>query len=584
MASARMRFGRNGAAYVGFGAHIPAMGRTPFDAGLLEAQPHQQPAPADFAACLNERGLYNTNQFVLRLSPRIHRLVDAATSGEHAIEDLSSEMIQAYSTYLHETIHWWQHVGSTSGLVLSLARPVQAHINEPHLSTVLEATGGHKSLKAWAEHRARSGDTIDDPGLRAANIAVNNAVDAEFFKAIVMHPPTTQSLQQDRYFESVGHCFWMAYGQAVALLAATVDRHFDHLPGGPHWDAGFAAVREAEVEGFVYQGTVRVAPFGSYALYEGQARMAQLQFLTFGLAAPPTIAELRESGYLNDIYGEAFEAFLKITGFVEPAYIDDPRVALFLLVVDLSINPTRGFPLEIEDFANFVYDTDPGIRFLRLSQAARDRPELAARIRDYTRDDYVAVGDILCAACDYDPPMSGLAKIGAWANDVPGVANVMRERETFDFDSSNLVVRVLFSHFVAFSQDKLAHPEFFCWAGAGMAGRRAKAHNLALFLRHLSLYTDQADDDGIFPRMRPGVDEVSLLRTLNIFYGNVVLYDLTRQWIVEDGPFKYDFSWLSQRHSASETAAWAKDLFANTYGVRPDVFDLSVAGDFSSAS
>ena len=36
-------------------------------------------------------------------------------------------------------------------------------------------------------------------------------------------------------------------------------------------------------------------------------------------------------------------------------------MALFLLVVDLAINPTRGFPLEIEDFANFIFDTDPGI-------------------------------------------------------------------------------------------------------------------------------------------------------------------------------------------------------------------------------
>jgi hypothetical protein len=34
--------------------------------------------------------------------------------------------MEAMSTYLHETIHWWQHVGNTAGLFLSLTYPVQA--------------------------------------------------------------------------------------------------------------------------------------------------------------------------------------------------------------------------------------------------------------------------------------------------------------------------------------------------------------------------------------------------------------------------------------------------------------------------
>ncbi len=37
-------------------------------------------APATFAACLNAHGLYNTLQFALRLSPKIHQLLDAVAS------------------------------------------------------------------------------------------------------------------------------------------------------------------------------------------------------------------------------------------------------------------------------------------------------------------------------------------------------------------------------------------------------------------------------------------------------------------------------------------------------------------------
>lgn len=545
------------------------------DPSLLEAEPHATGAPGTFAACLNARGLYNTEHFVVRLSPRIHELVAEATSGIHGRGELSGEAIQAYSTYLHETIHWWQHMGSTSGLIASLAGPVQAHISGDHLETVVRLVGGRKSLKQWAEDQMRTGLTHADPALKAANIAVNNAVDADFFKVIVHTPPLTASCQQDRYFESVGHSFGMAYGLAVSLLAGTVDPDFEHLPGGGDWDAGFEAVRAAGIEGFVHQGVVGVAALGTHALYEGQARMAQLQFLVFGLDEPLSLSELRGAGYFDGIYGEAFDYFLKVTGFGEPEHVDDPIVALFLLVVDLAINPTRGFPFEIQDFANFIYDTDPGIRFLRLSQVARDRPDLASRITAYSREEYVDVSETLLEACDYDSTLMALEAIAGWATAVPGVARVMRERETFDYEPANLVVRVLFSHFVALSQDKLAHPEFFCWPGAWMAGRRAGPDSQAMFLRHLSLYSDQANDDGIFPRQRPGVDPANLVRTLNVFYQNIILYDLTRQWILKDGPFEYDFSWLSQRLSKDEMKAWAKDLFAQTYGIHPDDFELT---------
>ena len=501
---------------------------------LLDADPIGGEVPADFAACLNERGLYSTNQFVLRLNPRIHALVDAASPGLYAEGDLTEETLQAYSTYLHETIHWWQHMGSTSGLIYSLARPVQTHLNDAALSKVVQSIGGKKSLKRWAEERLRGGTRQDDPVLAAANSIVNNAIDVEFYKRIVLDPKIVPALQSERYFESVGHSYWMAYGQALSVLTATVDREMDHLPNGPTWEEGFRQVREAGLPGFAYQGPVTVAPLGLRALYEGQARMLQLQYLTFGASNPPSLAQLREAGFFDTFYGEAFDAFLEITGAIDPPKIDHPVVGLFLLIVDLAINPTRGFPLDIESFADFVTDTDPGIRFWRLSMAVRDNPSLLGAIVDYSAEEYGAIADQLTEACGYDHPLAALQEIGIWAHEAPGVVDLMRQQANFQFDPSNIVIRVLFSHFIAFSQDKLAHPEFFCWPGAWMAGERVAQRSQTLFLRHLSLYTDRADDDGIYPRYRPGADPKALTDTLSSFYANIVLYDLTWQWIFRD--------------------------------------------------
>jgi hypothetical protein len=184
------------------------------------------------------------------------------------------------------------------------------------------------------------------------------------------------------------------------------------------------------------------------------------------------------------------------------------------------------------------------------------------------------VADVLTEACGYDHPAVALQTIAAWATDAPGVNAILAEMQTFRFDPGNLVVRVLFSHFISFCADKLKTPEFFCWPGIYMTGDRLSEHGQSLFLKYLSLFTDRADDDGIFPRMIPGKDEAALIRTLSTFYANISIYDLTRQWILADGPFQYDYRWLSQSYSPQEMTDFVKSNFKQMYGVSPDDFEI----------
>jgi hypothetical protein len=80
-------------------------------------------APLDegaFQATVKGHGLYNTFQFVLRLSPAVHRKLASLPNGIIKSGMVDLEGIEAFSTYLHETVHWWQHIGSTYGLMLSM--------------------------------------------------------------------------------------------------------------------------------------------------------------------------------------------------------------------------------------------------------------------------------------------------------------------------------------------------------------------------------------------------------------------------------------------------------------------------------
>lgn len=89
------------------------------------------------------QGSYHPMRFVLRLRPDIHRALDPAERNQYPLED----QLQAFSTYLHETIHWWQHIGSTLGFMLTLSHPGQTHYNKERLDRLVRAVGPVKSLR-----------------------------------------------------------------------------------------------------------------------------------------------------------------------------------------------------------------------------------------------------------------------------------------------------------------------------------------------------------------------------------------------------------------------------------------------------
>ncbi len=64
------------------------------------------------------------------------------------------------------------------------------------------------------------------------------------------------------------------------------------------------------------------------------------------------------------------------------------------------------------------------------------------------------------------------------------------------------------------------------------------------------------------------------METFNRFYGSMALYDLTRQWILEDGPFVCDFRWLAERYDQDRANKWGNDSFRQVYGVTLEDFQI----------
>lgn len=542
---------------------------------LLNPADEQHEALPTFESCINAHGMYETMRFVLRLSPRNHELIDSLEFGQHSVGDISSEALQAYSTYIHETMHWWQHVGSTSGLLLSLSYLSQTYSNMDKLREVIATFGLKKPLKRWTDEVLLREGYSAQAKLASANIAVNNALDVEYYKSYAYRPKQNVAwLVKQQHFESIGHGYFIAYGQLVGMLSAAIDPGLLVLPYAKNWDEQFARLTREQYEGFYWGSPVRVPPVGLHAIYEGQARFIQLQFLNATYAKTPSCQDWRDMGYLSGIYVEAFDQFLALSKSDWPEDINDPIIGLFLLVCDLAINPTRGFPLDIESFEDFITDVDVGIRFTRLSSAVANLPHLRNAIRSYSREEYVAVSEQLTAETGYDHPIAALEVVALWIDQSPGLDRLMSEHKTFEFELTNLPIRVFLSHFVSFSRDKLLRPEFFCWPGIWMVGKRVSDQTTELWLRHLSLFSDRGDKPGVYPRKWTDRDERVVKVMFESFYGTMALYDLTRQWILKDGPFVCDYAWLSENYSQDHADAWANDSFRQIYGVNLKDFEI----------
>jgi hypothetical protein len=174
------------------------------DHSLLDSPYDMDPVPTELNACLNAHGLYNSIQFVLRLSPEVHRKIEAMPTGiiEGAVD---FDGVQAFSTYLHETVHWWQHIGSTTGLMLSLSYPGQAHANYKQLKSLIGSIGPKKSILRVVETSVEPGGLGTPHG--EANFVVNTHFDIEFFRVLITNPLMAPQAVEHPLFDCIGHPF-----------------------------------------------------------------------------------------------------------------------------------------------------------------------------------------------------------------------------------------------------------------------------------------------------------------------------------------------------------------------------------------
>lgn len=537
---------------------------------LLLADYRGSSEKSEFGAITSAHGLYSTLQFVLRLSPLVHQRLEGVQQGIEVASDFAVR--QAMSTYLHETIHWWQHIGSTYGFIFGLNYPVQTHCTHHDLLRLVERDGFKKSVLLQASELGKRGPTGHGTSAGVANTIVNNHFDLFSYRAITLGPTMVKRVIHNDLFENFGHSFKITYSNTISIIASTVDPEFQVLSHPREWEESFNDLRDRRVQGYYYGSPVNILPIGAYEIFEGQASFSQMQFISRTCARPLSWDDFTSAGMLHGVYVVAFKVFLKCTDAEWPSNVASPLVSLFLLVCDLSINPGAGFPFSIsQEFQSFIDDANPGHRFILFCRLIAEKfPHFKKSIIRHDRNEYEEITSELCQAAKQIDPLTIANKFAGWFTVTGQFSGLLEQYNKYEFDKKNFVIGHLFAHFLAFQADKAKHPEFFCWPAAHMVDKEISMQSQALFERHSALFVDKADDDGIFARLQKNRDDTAVQKTFNDFYHNAVLFDLTNQWISQKGPFQYDVQWLKTSASKVEMQRWLQSQFTNATGLDPE--------------
>lgn len=502
------------------------------------------------------KGSYNAMQFVIRLRKDIRYQLLNET-------EISPEKFQAFSTYLHENIHWWQHIGSNYGFLLNTSYPANAISSFIHLKKLLERDIRCKSLlKYEAEYYKKKGK-CDIPEL---NIIINNFYDLEYAKLFGLDNKNIVEITKDRrFFLNVGHSYMIMWTNAIFIYSETLDKNFDFLPKINEWIPNFEKLTREKISGFHTESNYEISPLGIKAIYEGQSIFNQILYLKNIFKDNNLIfKDFIDNGMLHGIYIEAFDIFLKIIDEERPFFVDDSLIGLFLLVCDISINPNNGFPIEIYDYKNFINKNDPGLRFIHLVNVIREKKEYyLTRCKDLSKQTYIDLSKLLNKKIGCKCSYSTIIDLLKWKEN-ESIIKLLEEESEYSYNEVNMPFRLFLSKYFRFQEDKYENPHYFCWIGHHIPNAKSM-EVMELFEKHKALFIDSEDGE-IKPIILKDVSEETLYKTFNKFYQHTILFELILKWISEEGEFKLDFKWLFNTRN-EENASEIKETFKYHFGI-----------------
>ena len=371
-----------------------------------------------------------------------------------SLEKPGTPLLLPFSTHLHEYIHWWQHIGTTSGFIYGLSISVQA------LATTAYLIECGQQVSKPIIHNITNKLPVEHPSWLAAL----RWSEIEYGATFMFSPRTViYLLKTAKFYESIGHSMLLLYLNSIAALARIVDRDYHGLPPALDWIDLYESFIQTVKPGFSPLEIIDV-PLGMKELQEAQARLSELQYLDLSYQ-PISWAELKKGKKLSGIYGAALNYYFKHSNLSEPTSVHDPKINLFLLLCDIALNPDEGYPNPISNDGNFVYRTHPGIRFMKLCKILSENQEVLKILENLSLKSYEAVCEIFCRKAGWATPIEVFERVLSLFAKIEGLEELNSKEDSGDFGEMDVPLWFFLSQHRSFLETKSQVPHFFCWSG-----------------------------------------------------------------------------------------------------------------------
>jgi hypothetical protein len=169
-------------------------------------------------------GLFDPLTFVVRFSPEIETAFEKAGGRLSAIFWSEEELLSAV-VFLHETIHWWQYIGTTFGFADALSIAVQGASARKLLQRWADQYGPRKPTTGALRKIFSKGNSSELQLLWNIN---HNWMDVELSSAITHRPFLVYGISSEPYFQSLGRAVLRHYVQTYATLEPVLKDNLAH--------------------------------------------------------------------------------------------------------------------------------------------------------------------------------------------------------------------------------------------------------------------------------------------------------------------------------------------------------------------
>ena len=205
---------------------------------------------------------------------------------------------------------------------------------------------------------------------------------------------------------------------------------------------------------------------------------------------------------------------------------------------------------------------------------AKNAIDFRNKIKCYSKEEYILLSKELCESIGCKCSYESISTVLNWAKK-ESVIQILIEEQELKFSKDNLPIRLLFSKYLRFQEDKFKYPNVFCWFGlhakSGSPNIDFKVVN-SLYLKHHALFIEDYDGE-IKPVIFEGRIEENIIETFNAFYNFTILYDLILKWIYEEGEFNLNYKWLVNKR-AEEFKPIIYNEFNKLFGI--SICDINI--------